>query len=142
MKISARFRFFGTVTGIRTGAVHDEVTLEFAPARSLVATITRESREALGLAEGVEAAALVKASSVLLMTESDGLRFSARNQLPGVIAQVNRGAVNAEVVVDVLDGPSVVAVVTLGSVDELALSPGQTVTALFKASSVFLARRL
>jgi len=76
------------------------------------------------------------------MTESDGLRFSARNQLPGVIAQVNRGAVNAEVVVDVLDGPSVVAVVTLGSVDELALSPGQTVTALFKASSVFLARRL
>jgi molybdate transport system regulatory protein len=142
MKISARNRFFGTVTGIRTGAVHDEVTLEFAPARSLVATITRESREALGLAEGVEAAALVKASSVLLMTESDGLRFSARNQLPGVIAQVNRGAVNAEVVVDVLDGPSVVAVVTLGSVDELALSPGQTVTALFKASSVFLARRL
>src|SRR5690606_31405120 len=67
MRTSARNQFLGTVTGIKPGAVNDEVELRIAGGQTLVATVTRESIESLGLAPGVEAYALVKASSVILL---------------------------------------------------------------------------
>jgi molybdate transport system regulatory protein len=138
MKTSARNRFTGTVSAVRPGAVNDEIDLALDGGPTLSAVITHESTVALGLEPGSAAIALVKAPWVVLVTDADGLRFSARNQFTGVVERVSRGAVNATVTLAV-GTITVEAVVTIESLDELGLTEGDTATALFKASHVILA---
>ena len=157
MKTSARNQLFGTIVSIAHGAVNDEVTMKLPGGQQIVAVITCESTETLGLTAGATAYALVKASWVMLAVGNPDtpasvapLRLSARNQLHGRISQIVPGAVNAEVSL-VLDAgaatddagaahaPTVVtAVVTNESVRELGLAVGMPAIAAFKASSVIL----
>jgi molybdopterin-binding protein len=62
---SARNRFAGTVRSVQVDGVMAQVVIEAGPHR-VVAVITRDSVESLGLAEGVEATAVVKATSVMV----------------------------------------------------------------------------
>jgi molybdate transport system regulatory protein len=139
MKTSARNQFVGTVTSVRAGAVNDEVELTLPGGAKVVATVTRDSTEVLGLRTSMTAIALVKASSVLLATELEGSKVSARNQLAGRVAAVTPGAVNAEVALEVDGGVHITAIVTQASVASLGLAPGVPATALFDAASVILA---
>jgi molybdopterin-binding protein len=68
MKLSARNTLSGTVTGIRRGEAIANVELDVAGQR-LVASITVEAVEELGLAEGSPVTAVIKASDVILATE-------------------------------------------------------------------------
>jgi molybdate transport system regulatory protein len=138
MKTSARNQFFGKVSRIRQGAVNDEVELEIAGGHRLVAIVTRDSSESLGLQPGAAAFALVKSSSVIIMTSSEGAKLSARNQLGGTVVRLVPGAVNTEVVIDLAGGGTVAAIVTNESADALELREGAAATAVFKASSVIL----
>ncbi len=139
MKTSARNHFEGTVSKHATGAVNDEIEITLAGGQKIVAVVTRESAMGLGLAVGAPAFALVKASSVVIATELGTARLSARNQLAGVVASVQAGAVNAEVVIDVGGGAlTIAAIVTQGSVKALGLAQGSAATAIFKASSVIV----
>ena len=140
MKTSARNQFLGKVSQIKTGAVNDEIELEVAGGHKLVAVVTRDSTESLGLQLGVEAFALIKASSVIVVADEEGARFSARNRLFGVISRIQAGAVNTEVVVELSGGLVVVAMITNHSSSSLELVQGQTVSVIFKASSVILGR--
>jgi len=138
MKTSARNQFFGTVSGIQPGAVNDEIELDIAGGHRIVAIVTHESTASLGLAAGAQAFALVKASSIILMTEGEGARFSARNQLAGTVSRLMPGAVNTEVVLDLTGGGSIAAIITNESARSLELAEGRTATAMFKASSVIV----
>jgi molybdate transport system regulatory protein len=139
MKTSASNQYVGNVSAVRAGAVNDEVELTLDGGTRIVAIVTRESSEALGLRPRMTAIALVQASAVLLVTEPGEARFSARNQLPGTVTAVHPGAVNAEVVLDIDGGGQITAIVTQPSVLALGLARGVRATALFKASSVILA---
>lgn len=139
MKTTARNQLVGTVTSVRSGAVNDEIELTLSGGQRIVAVVTRESTESLGLRTNITAIALVKASLVLLATDLEGVKLSARNQLPGTVSTVTPGAVNAEVTLDIDGGGSVAAIVTQASVKALGLAPGSRATAFFKASSVILA---
>ncbi len=139
MKTSARNQFLGTVSAVRSGAVNDEVELTLPGGIRLVAIVTRESVESLGLRIRQPAIALIKASSVLLATGLEDARVSARNQLPGIVRTVQPGAVNDEVVLDVDGGETVVSTITHASAQALGLAPGVRATALVKASDVILA---
>ncbi|MBV6415761.1 MAG: Molybdenum-pterin-binding protein MopA [Steroidobacteraceae bacterium] len=139
LKTSARNQFFGKVRQVTQGAVNDEIELEAAGGQRIVAIVTRESSQDLGLRVGTEACALVKSSSIILVTDDQGARFSARNRLTGTISRVQPGAVNTEVVMDLPGGMSIVAVVTNESSRTLGLAAGREATALFKASSVIVA---
>jgi molybdopterin-binding protein len=63
--VSARNRFAGVVKSVEVDGVMALVELEAGPFR-VVAAITRDAVEELGLAEGVHATAMVKATSVML----------------------------------------------------------------------------
>src|SRR3954453_14113769 len=63
--LSARNRFPGVVRSIEVDGVMALVELEAGPFR-LTAAVTRDAVEELGLAEGVEAVATVKATSVMV----------------------------------------------------------------------------
>ncbi len=69
IRVSARNRLAGTVIALDEGAVNSEVALELADGKTLIATITRQSVEDLGLKLGDRATALVKASQVILAVE-------------------------------------------------------------------------
>jgi molybdopterin-binding protein len=63
--LSARNRFAGTVASVEVEGVMGLVELEAGPFR-VVAAITRDAIEELGLAPGVRAVAAVKATSVMV----------------------------------------------------------------------------
>jgi molybdate transport system regulatory protein len=140
MQTSARNQFAGKVAKRTRGAVNDEIEIALHGGERIVATVTRESSDALNLKRGTEAVALVKASSIIVAVD-DGvaLRLSARNQLRGTVSALHRGAVNSEVVIELAGGNSVAAIITNASVDALDLHVGSSATALFKASSVIVA---
>lgn len=138
LKTSARNKLLGTITAIRSGAVNDEISLRIAGDHTVVATITRESTQELGLAVGKEALALVKASSMLVGVPGEGLRISARNQLPCTVAEITPGAVNSEARLALAGGTTLAAIVTNESIRELGLKAGADAVAIFKASSVII----
>ncbi len=63
---------------------------------------------------------------------------SARNQFKGKIKEVHIGAVNAEVVINMNGGETLIASVTKESVENLALTAGKDVIALVKAPQIIL----
>lgn len=69
MKISARNMLKGRVKKIVTGAVNTEVTIELKNGEEIVSIITNSSVSRLGLMEGKEAYAVIKASSVMIAVE-------------------------------------------------------------------------
>jgi molybdopterin-binding protein len=65
VKLSARNQLQGTVTGINRGEAIANVAVDVAGQR-LVASITVEAVQELGLAPGSEVTVIVKASDVML----------------------------------------------------------------------------
>jgi molybdopterin-binding protein len=72
MALSTRNRLPGTVTEVVKGAAAAKVSLE-VDGNKMVALITRESAEELGLEEGQRVTALVKATDVMIQTEDSGV---------------------------------------------------------------------
>ena len=72
MKLSTRNRLPGTVTEVVRGEAAARVSLQVGN-NHMVALITRESADELGLEPGKQVMALVKATDVMVMTEDGGL---------------------------------------------------------------------
>jgi molybdopterin-binding protein len=66
MKLSARNILKGKVIKVMRGAVNSEVTIELPGGTQLVSIITNTSVDNLGLKEGKEAYAIIKASNVMV----------------------------------------------------------------------------
>jgi molybdopterin-binding protein len=69
VKLSARNQLPGKVTGINKGEAIANVVLDVAGHR-LVASITVEAVAELGLQEGSEVSAIIKASDVMIATDA------------------------------------------------------------------------
>jgi molybdopterin-binding protein len=66
MSLSARNRLSGTVTSIETSDLVAEVVVELDDGQEVTAVITAGSVERLGLSEGDEVDAVVKATAVMI----------------------------------------------------------------------------
>lgn len=66
------------------------------------------------------------------------MRISARNALEGKVKKVERGAVNAEVTIELPGGQEVVAIITIASVENLGLAEGMGCYAVVKATNVMV----
>lgn len=139
MKASARNQFTGTVIAINHGAVNDEIEIALDGSKTkITSVITCTSTKNLGLKPEKKVVALIKASWVILMTDTEGVQFSARNQLYGTVAAVEHGAVNAEIAIKLDSGDMLTAIITEESTKNLEITVGKKVTALIKASHVIL----
>ncbi|HEY0438334.1 MAG TPA: TOBE domain-containing protein [Phenylobacterium sp.] len=138
MQTSARNALRGVVSHVTDGAVNAEVTLGVAEGLEITAVITRDSVEALRLAVGRPAVALIKSSFVVL-AKGEGLMTSARNQIRGVVSGRQDGPVSSEIVLDIAAGKTLTATITRESAEALGLKTGEVVTALIKAPHVILA---
>ena len=68
MKLSARNQLSGTVQSINQGAAIANVVLDVGGQR-LVASITVEAVQELGISEGSQVTAIIKASDVIVATD-------------------------------------------------------------------------
>ena len=66
------------------------------------------------------------------------MKLSARNQLKGKIIEIQEGAVNAIVKINVSNGKILTADITMQSVKELNLAVGKEVIAVIKATNVMV----
>ena len=67
------------------------------------------------------------------------MKLSARNVLKGKIVQMKRGAVNAEVIIQLPGGEQIVSIITMASVKSLGLKKDREAYAVIKASNVIIA---
>jgi len=67
------------------------------------------------------------------------MKLSARNQINGTVAAVQKGQTTAHVRIDIGNGVIVTASITNEAVDELGLKAGDEAIAVIKASDVMVA---
>jgi molybdate transport system regulatory protein len=68
------------------------------------------------------------------------MKYGARNQLDGEVVEIKKGGVMCQVKVKIPPGATMASVMTIDSLDELALKKGDKVKVLAKAVNVLLAR--
>lgn len=66
MKLSARNNLKGKIVKITKGAVNSEIAIELAGGAQITSIITNGAVDSLGLSEGKEAYAIIKASQVIV----------------------------------------------------------------------------
>ena len=138
MKVSARNILAGTVKNIMKGAVNAEIVLSLRGGETIVAVITNSSVERLALQIGTGAFGIIKASEVMVGKDLENARLSARNILAGKVVDLQAGAVNSEVGIQLPGGTLLIASITKESVQALNLKLGDAVSAIVKASHVMV----
>lgn len=133
--ISARNKLTGKVVSVNEGAVNAIVKLQIAENMIITSTITIEAVKELRLEVGKEATAIVKATSVMIEDEKG---LSARNRLAGKVIEINEGAVNAIVNLQLASGEVISSTITMEAVKNLGLEVGKEATAVIKATSVMM----
>ncbi len=138
MQISARNLLKGVVSNVAEGAVNGVVTISLDGA-DVKANITMEAIEQLGLAEGKEACAIIKATNVMFaLGEEPIANISARNQLAGTVSEVKRGAVNGHVSIELANGQKVTGSITNEAIESLELEVGTKALAVVKSTDVIV----
>lgn len=66
------------------------------------------------------------------------MKLSARNQLKGKIVDIQKGAVNGIVKIDIGGGNVISSTISLAAIDELGLAVGKEAVAVIKATSVMI----
>ena len=129
MKISARNILKGAVVAVAEGAVNGVVSIKIGD--DVVKTdITMEAIKSLGLAEGVEAFAIVKASSVMFAAGSE--------KIAGTVVEVTEGAVNGHVVIETASGARIKGSITNEAIEALGLAQGAPAIAVVKSTDVMV----
>lgn len=138
MKISARNQLKGVVSAVKDGAVNGIVCLDLGGS-AITADITMASIKELGIAEGKEAYAIVKASNVMFAAGSEPVKgISARNQLVGTVSTIKKGTVNGHVALELSDGNIVTGSITNAAIDDLGLEVGAPAIAIVKSTDVIV----
>lgn len=68
------------------------------------------------------------------------MKLSARNVLKGKVLEVKKGAVAAQVKVDIGGGNMLTSMITVDAVEELGIETGSEVSVVIKATEVMVAR--
>jgi len=68
------------------------------------------------------------------------MKLSARNQLAGKILEVTKGQTTAHIRIDIGGGNIITSSITNEAVDDLALTQGDSVTAIIKSSDVIVGK--
>ncbi|MCH4171336.1 MAG: TOBE domain-containing protein [Lactobacillus sp.] len=66
------------------------------------------------------------------------MKLSARNQFKGKITNIEKGAVNGIVTIDIGDGHEIVSTISMDSINGLGLEVGKEAYAVIKATSVIV----
>ena len=138
MKISARNQLKGTISSVTEGAVNGVVAIDLG-STTVKADITMEAIKDLGLKEGMDAYAIIKASNVMFAAGTERIAgISARNQIAGTVVAVNEGAVNGHVTLEIEGGARIKGSITNEAIEQLGLKEGAKALAIVKSTDVIV----
>lgn len=66
------------------------------------------------------------------------MKISARNQFRGIVTEIQKGAVNGIVKIDIGGGNLMSATISMNAIEELVLAVGKPAYAVVKATSVMV----
>ncbi|MDR1508871.1 MAG: TOBE domain-containing protein [Synergistaceae bacterium] len=142
MKTSARNKYEGAIMNIRRGAVNDEIEILLDSSNTRVtATVTNTSSRAMNLEPGRKVVALIREESVILVTDSEGVRFSSRNVFQGAVVSIKENGGLSDVNIRLAGGERMTAMAASEAVVSLGLKAGDELTAVVKAPSVIVGVR-
>lgn len=138
MKISARNQLKGTISAVKEGAVNGVVSIDLG-STTVKADITMEAIKELGLKEGMDAFAIIKASNVMFAAGNERIAgISARNQIAGTVVAVTEGAVNGHVTLETAEGSRIKGSITNEAIEQLGLKEGVAALAIVKSTDVIV----
>jgi molybdate transport system regulatory protein len=138
LRTSARNQFIGRIVAVTARTVDAEVWIEIQGGERIIAGITNESVELLGLRPGRSVWALAKAVAVGIVREPAPDRPPGTNSLCGTVKQIRRGDGPTEVVIALSAGVTVRGVIDAEALDRLGIVEGGPACAVFPASSVIV----
>ena len=133
VQISARNQMKGSIKSIKRKCVNSEVLLELKSGNELLSIITNSAVESLNLKEGDEVMAIFKSTSVEITTQQQ----AEQNAFKGVIKHLEKGKRNVEVIFDLGEEETIVAVVPL---EHFSLNIGESAVAVVDAKDVMIGR--
>jgi molybdate transport system regulatory protein len=72
MPLSARNQFVGKAVSVKTGSVMSEVLIDIGGGHQIVSLISTSSAKRLKLKKGSSAVAVIKATEVIISTDTEG----------------------------------------------------------------------
>jgi len=138
VKTSARNQLFGTIVAINAGTVNAEIIVKLKGGEQVITSVTLASFNSLELQIGSDAVLLINSADITITIDKDFKRFSARNCLSCKVIRVQQDEINAEVIVLLPGGETLVAMITQQSAQNLALIPGMSVWMVFKSNAPVL----
>lgn len=138
MRLSIRNQLDGVIIAVARGRVMGTVRIRLTDGQEIVAAITLEAIDDLGLAESQSATVLIKSTEVAVATEPPA-GISIRNKIPGIVTGVDHGAVMTTVKISITGGQQLTAAITRDAAQDLNLAEGVPVTALVKSTEVSIA---
>lgn len=137
LRTSARNQFLGRVVAVTARPVDAEVQIALPGGQRIVAGITNESVEILGLRPGRNVWALVKAVAVTISPAAPE-QAPATNVLCGTVQRITRSDGPAEVVVALDGGVTVRGVIDASELEPLGIAEQAPACALFPSASVII----
>lgn len=138
IKISARNVFQTEVTQVRKWPVDVEVTLRVSAETSILAIVTNDAANELGLEPGRKVLALIKSSFVNL-APIDHAPDGVRNRFVGAVRRRIDAERNSEILLDIGAGKTMTAVVPRQTAEDFGFAEGDQAVATFSATNVILA---
>ncbi|WP_165252463.1 TOBE domain-containing protein [Adlercreutzia sp. ZJ304] len=139
MQLSARNVLKGTIQNIDEGAVNGVVAIDMN-GQTVKADITMDAIKSMGLKTGEQAYAVIKASSVMFAAGNERINnLSARNQIHGTIADIQQGAVNGIITLEIADGICIKGSITNEAINQLDFKAGEKALAVIKSTDVMVA---
>ena len=138
IKTSATNQLFGTLVSIQSSSINVEVVVELKGGEKIKASLALSEFRQLDLQIGSDVLLLINSAEIMVATESDKGRWSARNCLQGLVIRVQHDGVDSEIVIQLPGGESLAVTVTQTSAELLDLKPGGEAYALFNSNAVIL----
>ncbi len=137
-KTSARNAFYGKVSAVVRGSIQSQVSLTTPEGHAIIALVTNDSAERMGLKPGRLISAEVKAPHVELHKCAEPPLSSAENRLHGTVSRLATGTVAAEVVIRVSDATELCALISESARMRMNLHVGDEVWTMFSSYAVVL----
>jgi molybdate transport system regulatory protein len=137
-RTSARNSFFGKIDKVQIGDVQATIEIVSIEGLKIHSVVTNDSQNRLGLKPGSLVAAEVKAPWVMLYKGAEEPVCSAENRFKGSVLRILKGKINSEVVIQISSRTELCSILTEQSRKMLKIEKGDTVWAVFNATTVVI----
>ena len=138
IKTSATNQLFGTIVAIEIGAVNAEVVVRLKGGEQIFAAISLADLTQLNLAVDSDVILLINDPEIIMITDPELYQYSSRNCLVGKVMRIQTDDIDAELVIQLPSGDSLVAMITQASAETMNLKLDSLVYALFKSNSIII----